>query len=464
MDGVNRVTSSSLPLQATRAAVRGAVARVTSRPDVLCWAVAAMGFVYVWRIPVLFATLLAPLRLGVVTTLIALVAWFNVNDAMRRWQRLQRLAPIRLLLALCVVTLAGIPLGIWPGGTLMYIRMVYVGLVLYLLLTVASIRTRADVERIMLMHVVGAAIYCLFVARVSVGVSGRLGHLPSFDANDLAMFLVSTIPLAVYFMRTGSKLAVRVLVGFVLVLFVVILVRTGSRGGFLGFIVTMLYLLFRFKGIPVRIRIAAIALGVVTLSLAGTDKYWALMGTIGNPEEDYNYTESGGRVAIWKRGLGYLAEHPIVGVGMGNFGAAEAWSPRNRARTEAGKGWKTSAPHNSFVQQGVETGLTGLAIFVALLVISIGACSWRAPPNATQAELDEQAIARALAGGLVGYCAAGFFLSQAYSPLLYSLLGLVAGLIKLRKFSPLRVQQAPQVTVHAPARRAPRARIARRRG
>ena len=188
------------------------------------------------------------------------------------------------------------------------------------------------------------------------------------------------------------------------------------------------------------------------------------MGTMRNPEEDYNYTETGGRVAIWKRGLGYMAEHPIVGVGLGNFGAAEAFSDRNRARTAAGKGWQTSAAHNSFIQAGVESGVTGLAIFLALLVVSIRACSWRAPPNATPAELDELAIARALAGGLVGYCVAGFFLSQAYSPLLYCLLGLVAALIKLRKFSPLRAQQTAQVSVSAPARGAPRARIARRRG
>ncbi len=460
------MTNTALPLRVSRAASRvgrGVTAGILTRPDALCWAVVAMGFVYVWRTPVLvLSEVFAPLRLGIVTTAIGLLAWYNVNDPMRRWDRLWQLVPIRLVLALLVVALAGVPLGIYPGRALIFIRVSYSGLVLYLLLTVASIRSRADLERLMLMHVVGAVVLSLLLSRQAVRNSGRIASLAAFDANDSAMLLVCAIPLAVYFLRTGAKLLLRVLVGLALVLFVVILVRTGSRGGFIGFIATMLYLLFRFKGIPVRVRVAAIALGLVTLSLAGTDKYWALMGTIRNPEEDYNYTDQGGRVAIWKRGIGYMMHHPIAGVGLNNFGAAEGGSDLNRARGREGKGWIAAAPHNSFIQMGAETGFPGLAVFLALLVVSMSACSWRAPPKATPADKDEQAIARALAGALVGFCVAGFFLTQAYSPYLYSLLGLIAGLIKLRKFSPLRAP-AP-VASSSSARGAPRAQIARRRG
>lgn len=457
------MTSSSLSLRTTRIASRGVVAQVAARTDLLCWVVVAMGFVYVWRTPVLmFPLIFVPLRLGIVTTAVALLAWYTVNDPMRRWDRLWPLVPIRLVLALFVVGLAGIPLGVYPGLAFTFVRVVYAGVVIYLLVTVASIRSRADLERLMLMHVVGAAILCIQLSRQGIRTSGRVQGLAAFDPNDAAMMLVCTIPLAVYFLRASAKLLLRVLVGLTLVLLVVILVRTGSRGGFLGFIATMLYLLFRFKGMPVRIRVAAITLGLVTLSLAGTDKYWALMGTIQNPQEDYNLTEEGGRVAIWKRGIGYMREHPIVGVGLNNFGVAEGASDLNQARVEQGKGWVAAAPHNSFIQMGAEAGVTGLALFLALLAVSFRACSWRAPPKATPADKDEQALARALAGALVGFCVAGFFLSQAYSPYLYSLLGMVAGLIKLRKLAPLGAP-AP-VAASFPVRGARRAPITRRRG
>ena len=448
------MTSTALPARMSRAARLAGVA--VTRPDTLCWAVVAMGFVYVWRIPILMPTLLTPLRLGIVTTAIALLAWVNVNDPMRRWDVLQKLTPIKLLIGICILAVAGIPLGIYPQKSLNFVRVTYSGVAMFLLLTTASIRTRADIKRLMFMHVIGATIFCLYVFRTEVGASGRLSHLPSYDANDFAMLLVCTLPLAVYFMRTGAKVLTRVFVGFAMALFVVILVRTGSRGGFLGFIAAMLYLLFRFKGIPVRIRIAAIAMGVVTLSLAGTDKYWELMGTLKNPEEDYNYTKAGGRWQIWQRGLGYVEDHPIVGLGFGNFGAAEAWSDLNRARMKQGKGWISAAPHNSFVQVATESGVIGFVLFIALLVVSLRACSQRAPPDPTPEQRDEQAMASALAGALVGYCVAGFFLSQAYSAYLYSLLGIVAGLIKLRRLS------SPPVAAAAVALPAPRgARAAR---
>jgi O-antigen ligase len=273
---------------------------------------------------------------------------------------------------------------------------------------------------------------------------------------------VCTIPLAVYFMRTGAKILVRVLVGVALVLFVIILVRSGSRGGFIGLLATMVYLLFRFKGIPVRVRVAAITVGLVTLSMAGTDKYWALMGTIRNPEEDYNFTEAGGRIAVWKRGIGYVREHPIFGVGIENFNTAEGQSELNRARAKEGKGWISVAPHNSFVQIAAESGLLGFGLFIALLAVSLKACSWRVPPNATPLERDEQALARAMAGALVGYCVAGFFLSQAYSPFLYSLLGMIAGLVKLRSVQPVPALAGTSTSRAARVSRSPRVRIARR--
>lgn len=448
------------------AGARRVVARSSARPDLLCWAVVAMGLVYVWRTPSQLVPFLTLLRPAVVTTAIALAAWYVARDPMRGWSRLQGLVPIRLVIALCVVALVGIPLAIWPGRAWTFIRIQYSGVVVYLLVTVACIRSRADIERLMMTHVIGATVLGLLLLRNPLGASGRVYGLSAFDPNDSAFLLVCTIPLAVYFIRTSAKPLTRLLVGLALILFVVVLVRTGSRGGFLGFIATMLYLLFRFKGIRVHIRVAAIVVGLSTLALAGTDKYWALMGTIGNQEEDYNYTEKGGRVETWKRGIGYMRDHPLTGVGFNNFSVAEGRSDLNKARAQVGKGWIARAAHNSFVQIGAEAGFIGLGIFLALIVISIRACSWRAPPRATQRDKDEQALARALAGALVGFCVAGFFLSQAYSPYLYSLLGMVAGLIKLRKLS-----GAPPV-LPAPAlaadrslpRRSPRAQIVRRRG
>lgn len=425
------MTSTTVPVgpPAEAAVLR---ARAASKADLLFWCVCALGLINVWRIQVLYSGLLSPLRLGLVFTGVALFAWFQAADPQRRFHRMLSVPDVRIMLLFFGVALAGVPLGIYPGNALEFIQNSYLATVLYFLYTVAAIRSRTDAERLLLVHVIGAAVYSLFVlTRFSVGSSGRLANLPSYDANDAAMLLVCTMPLAVYFMRKGVSPALRVVMIAAFVAFAVLLVRSGSRGGFIGFIATMTFLLIRFRAIAFRIRAAALVVGVGTILLAGTERYWEMMRTLLNPTEDYNYTGAGGRKQIWERGMGYMLRHPIAGVGVNNFGAAEGRAEHNRLRVAEGKGWIWAAPHNSFVQVGAETGLPGLALFLALVVMAFGYTLKRAPRSPPPAEASGWAMRGAIAGALIGYCFAGFFLSQGYSSYLYSLLGIVAGLKKI---------------------------------
>ncbi len=428
---IARLTAAP-PRSAVRTGAAKARVRSPSRADMLCLAVGLVGFVSVWRFNLIFLKQVSFLRLGIVTLGLGIAAWLFSQNRLHRWQAIEGLKATRLVLGILVIGALGVPLGAYPGKALEFLRVDYLSLVLYFLLTVASIRSRADLERLMFLHVVGAAIYSVNALKTAVGADGRLSHLTVYDANDFGFMLVCTLPLAVYFLRTNAKPLIRLLVGLAVVVFVVQLVRTGSRGAFLGLIGVSGYLLFWFKGIPVRVRAAAVAIGLITIAAAGTDRYWEMMSTIANPSEDYNMTEKGGRVEIWKRGLGYMLRYPIAGVGFDNFGVAEGQSDLNRARAAEGRGWVQNASHNSFIQMGSEGGLIGLGLFLVLLVWSFQACSWRPPADRPPMGRDEQALGRALAGSLVGYCIAGFFVSQAYSTFLYSILGLIAGLVKVR--------------------------------
>jgi hypothetical protein len=419
------------PLRAPGSVGSAAAIALAKRADMLCWAVWALGLVNVWRIQVLYASILAPLRLGLVFTALGLFAWFQANDGWRKLSTIQSLTLVRLVLLLFVVMLLGVPFGLYAGNSFKFVRNGYLGVFLYFLLTIASIRSRKDVERLLLVHVIGASIFTLVVlARFGVGASGRLSNLPSYDANDIAMLLVCTMPIAVYFMRRGASPLMRPLMVGAFVIFAILLVRSGSRGGFIGFVATMTYMMVRFRGISVRIRTAAAVAAAGTILVAGSDQYWEMMRTILNPKEDYNYTEAGGRKQIWERGIGYMLANPFVGVGPNNFGAAEAGSELNLQRSAQGKGWVWAAPHNSFVQVGAETGVTGLVLFISLLVIAFRYTMRRASRRVPE-DPDAEALRGALAGALVGYCFAGFFLTQGYSAYLYSLLAIVAGLMKL---------------------------------
>lgn len=65
------------------------------------------------------------------------------------------------------------------------------------------------------------------------------------------------------------------------------------------------------------------------------------------------------RAALWHEALVMLREHPAAGVGLGGF---QALSPT--ARSDRDARWA----HNSFLQQGAETGLIGLVLLMLLFL------------------------------------------------------------------------------------------------
>jgi O-antigen ligase len=65
------------------------------------------------------------------------------------------------------------------------------------------------------------------------------------------------------------------------------------------------------------------------------------------------------RTVLWHEALVMMREHPFTGVGLGGF---QALSPT--ARSDRDARWA----HNTFLQQGAETGLIGLLLLVVLFV------------------------------------------------------------------------------------------------
>src|SRR5437867_11698596 len=94
--------------------------------------------------------------------------------------------------------------------------------------------------------------------------------------------------------------------------------RTGSRRGFLAFVVVAGYLLAGFRGIATSKRIAAVSLLAILLVALASDRYFARIQTILNPSADYNWRGKSktGRMEVWKRGIDYMMTNPVLGVGV----------------------------------------------------------------------------------------------------------------------------------------------------
>jgi O-antigen ligase len=245
---------------------------------------------------------------------------------------------------------------------------------------------------------------------------------------------VCMLPLVIHF-ATGQRPKWTLVASLAaLMLFMQVLIKSGSRGAFLGMIGVALYFLFGLHSIKKSTRMLVVIGGVGALVLLGSEQYWNMMRTLLHPEEDYNWSgqAKGGRMEVWKRGLGYMMDDPITGVGASAFPIAEGTLSPLVELQQRGIGVKWTAAHNSFVQVGAELGVLGLLAFVGMIVIGFlwarSAGGRGSTPTAT--------LGQALAGSLVGFVVAGFFVSHGYFSYLYVLLALIAGFVRAMEISP----------------------------
>ncbi len=430
--------------------------------DLLLICLGLMLLTYIWR----FQSIFSPLAILQVTALASLGAYglyLMDRDPRRRLSRLKH-PIVYLVCAILALMVLSIPGSLWPGGSAGFIYRDFIKTFILSILLAASIRSFADVERLATVTAVGATVYAAKVIMQSfIDPSFRTRGLGGYDPNDYSMLLICSIPLIVYFVATAKSRLVRLAAVAAVVIVTGAIARGGSRAAFVGFVIVGVYLLIVFRALPKRVRIGAVVVSIAGLSFLASDEYWERMRTLLNPQEDYNWSgrSYGGRMEIWKRGLGYMVRRPLLGVGVGRFGAAEGRLSDRAQGPDFGTGIRWVSPHNSFVEIGAELGVTGLLTFLALIGLSVRAMQRiiRAPPGGGGRSSPQAALAQALIGALLGYVVVGFFLSQAYSTYLYATFGIVAGYAKLNPRRPARrtanrstaVRVAPRAMAVPPA-------------
>lgn len=333
------------------------------------------------------------------------------------------------ILVIAAFAFAGAPFSISQGATAMFLKEFYVPTLLSALIAWAVTRTPEGTRfmaRTFLFGCLAAVVMAFMTGRTDS--AGRLAGAYSYDPNDIALVAVVALPLAAwYLLDRANKFRFPVLAS--LPLCVILVVRSDSRGGFLGLasIVLGLMLLSR-RRVPKRVKRATLGLALVAIAclpLLPSD-YVERIRSI-TAEDDYNRTSESGRTEVWKRGIGYAARFPVFGLGAGNFGRAEGTiSPllENRA-PDVGIKW--SAAHNSFVQVIAELGFTAGIIFLLVIVggarqlLKMGA---REGPDGTP-----DLLGPFLGVSFIGFFVTGFFLSWGYHDLPYVLIVLGANIL-----------------------------------
>lgn len=411
--------------------------------DLLLVCVAIHVATFVGRLPQLFPVLIY-FKPALLATVLPIGLYALQQSGLRR-VGLLRSPTTACLLGLVVWSALSVPGALYQGQAFQTWTDFATAVVMCLVLA-GSVRSVRDVERLVLVYFGVTALYTAVVlARFPLGGDGtegwRLGDLYYYDSNDLATLIVSAMPFGLYFVLARRRALVRVLAALGLIVLAVGLMRSGSRGGFLAFLVLAAFVLLGFTTIPARSRLVGLGVVLAVVFVTASDRYWTQMQTIFNPHRDYNVTSDEGRLKVWERGLGYMAEHAVLGVGVGNFHVAEGTS-KSRLRARAfGVRWQ--AAHNSFIQVGAELGLPGLVLLIALLATAFASLrhvaqrALRASPPAG----DLSRLAQTLMAALVGFVVGAFFLSLAYTSMLYTLAALAVALRKVARADDLRSRQ-----------------------
>ncbi len=399
---------------------RGRTGAWTDTPgwDLLLICLGLVLLTFVWRIQHIFPVL-ATLQVTSVAYLGSCALFILDRDPRRRLRHIRN--PVTwAMLGIFGMMVLSLPTSLHSGGSYGFITRDHVRTLIFVLILAASLRTMGDVEKVALLHVLGALVTSIFFL-LRYGPEAHIGW--GYDNNSFAMVLVCSIPLMVYFLRSGANWVFRIIGAAALVFALRAIVVGESRAGFLGLIAVGVYLILKFSSLSKRLRLAAAALGVVAVVAVSSDSYY------------YNWVGGSevGRMEIWRRGLGYMAARPLLGVGVGRFGDAEGRLASEAERQQYGRGWKWSTAHNSFVQIGAELGVPGLLLLLALLWYSFRMLrrSKRLYPSGRVRGPDQAAMSEALIGTLLGYLVVGFFLSQAYSAYMHTIYAMIIGIAKV---------------------------------
>jgi O-antigen ligase len=246
------------------------------------------------------------------------------------------------------------------------------------------------------------------------------------DPNELAAMLVPALMLSAFGLAAVKTAVARCALGIGIVVFAVALLLTESRGGLVA-LITVLVVAVAMAG-PLRPRVVAVALVVCALGVS----YYTLVAPPESLQRLTEFAASGGtgRTDLWSIAVEVIGDHPVVGVGMGNFQVVEpayAAGTLNLPSVE----FVVDTPkvvHNTYLEVWAELGVVGFAFFTLLILrfLALGWAGMRA--FARGGDREHEALARGFLVGLVGMLAAFMFISGQYEKQFWLLLGLAAAL------------------------------------
>ena len=333
----------------------------------------------------------------------------------------------RVMTAFTVWVAICVPFSVWRGGSTA-ILILAVQALLLLFFMASFIRTLDDCYRVIYVVAVAMAAVGMLSLVVGGGAAGsaRVGlgnqeYNTLGDANFLALHLVIGLPF-LWFSSTYKKGIAKVALILLVVPVLAGMARTGSRMGMLALMLGMLVFL-KFASASQRAFIIfggfiGIMLALTLLPQKISERFTTIFhaGSAAASAEAAMSAES--RKDMLMRSIEITLKHPLFGVGPGEFMDAEAQDAGLRGQRGM---WHFT--HNAYTELSSETGIPGMVIFLFAFYRSYkGLSRYRDRFPSLRVRRAALAIQIAVLVSAVG----AFFLSIAYSGILYPVMGISA--------------------------------------
>jgi len=246
-------------------------------------------------------------------------------------------------------------------------------------------------------------------------VAGRGGGIFG-NPNDMALYLVSIVPVAIALLLGSRGLARKLLFGGCAVLMIAGIVLTYSRGGFIGLLVALCFFAWKV-GRKRRVGVLVVGFVMVAIFLVLVPSYALRLASILVPSLD-PVGSSEARSGELLRSLYVAIRHPLLGIGMGNYAPEMSY-----------RGMVT---HNSYTQVAAEMGVAALVCYTMFVVTPFKKLGQIARETfEVRSNSRFYYLAVGLQASLLAYMVSSFFASVAYLWYVYYLVGYAVCLRRL---------------------------------
>lgn len=317
------------------------------------------------RNPAIYESLHAPLMLGIVLLFQCI---YSGSFTRLPSQVIKGTVWFTFFLVCCYLSRLFDPMGVFYNRYLAELTNMY----LLFIIGISTVKTQEDVRDLQI-AILAIMLFLAGTSYYNYKILGWKLPLPSnyfVDRNEFAALLASCIPLCLAYAFIHKKDCLKYVGLCGAILLIICIIPSYSRGAFLSLLLALIICLK--LTMKKKTYLLVLALMFLFGSIRVSDKFVDRVSSTADYEQE---ASAAGRIATYYAAYYMWLEHPILGVGVGNFNTNFWYYCPDKYKIFCAP---DKSVHNLFLQILSETGSLGFLTFsvFAWLTVSRGLCSF----------------------------------------------------------------------------------------